>query len=203
MAKKKPPAPVLPAWTTINTHLTLYHGCVATAAARIRVAVGTRIGSPNTDFGCGFYTTTRLDQAEEWARERYWDKYPAGNPVDLPVAVQFVVPLADLADLNSLMFVRGDPTNVTFWSLIRHCRAGNSHAHPVRISPNDWYDMVVGPVASWPPKAGKPLYSLGAWDGTNWAAYDQFSFHTAAATTVLNSLNRANPAEFDVLPVKP
>jgi hypothetical protein len=162
----------------------------------------------NVDFGCGFYTTTIWDQAVEWARKIHWKKYPrrlypTGNPADPPAVVKFVVPLAELADLNALPFVRGDATNTTFWSLITHCRAGNSHAHPVRTRPDDWYDMVVGPVASWPPKPSKPLYALGFWDGTNWQAYDQFSFHTAAAVARLNKLNRSNPAEFEVTPLTP
>ena len=63
--------------------------------------------------------------------------------------------------------------------------------------------MVVGPVASWPPKSGHPLYALGDWTGIDWAAYDQYSFHTAAAAAVLNGLDRANPAEFEIIPVAP
>ena len=150
-------AGVIPPWTGINTHLTLFHGCVDSSAAKIRAAVGIRIGSANVDFGCGFYTTTIWDQAVEWARRVHRKKYPRrvyplGNPADPPAVVKFVVPLAEMADLNSLPFVRGDAANTMFWSLIHHCRAGNSHAHPVRIHPDDWYDMVVGPVASWPRK---------------------------------------------------
>lgn len=196
-------APPFSAWTANNTHLPLYHGCVNTSAAKIRAGVGVRIGSAHVDFGCGFYTTTRFDQAEEWARERYWDKYPLGNPADPPAVVKFVVPLAEMAGLNSQPFVRGDATNTTFWSFVSHCRSGSSHAHPIRIAPDDWYDMVVGPVASWPPKAGRPLYCLGSYNGTDWEAYDQFSFHTAAAAAMLNKLDRTKPAEFEIIPVTP
>jgi hypothetical protein len=128
------PVAFVPAWPTVKD-LTLYHGCVDGAAKKIHGGVGVRVGSPNVDFGNGFYTTTIWDQAVEWARKVYRKKYPArtypmGNPADPPVVVKFVVPLAELAALNSLIFVRGDATNTTFWSLIHHCRGGHSHAHP-------------------------------------------------------------------------
>ena len=192
-----------PAWLTINTHLTLYHGCLGIAAARIRASVDPTVGRPATDFGTGFYTTTRFDQAEEWARHVHSVKYPAGNPADPPTVVKFVVPLNGLAGLNSLPFVRGDSSNGTFWSFVAQCRAGHSHAHPVRIPPGDWYDTVVGSVASWPPKAGFPPCSLGEWNGVDWTAYDQFSFHTAAAAAELNRLDRGNAAEFEVITLTP
>jgi Protein of unknown function (DUF3990) len=196
----------IPAWPTINTHLTLYHGCVESAAKKIETAVGVRVGRPNVDFGNGFYTTTIWDQAVAWAGKVYEKKYPPrlfrnGNPADPPAVVKFVIPLAELARMNSFVFVRGAATNVQFWSLIRHCRAGNSHAHPVRIPPEDWYDMVVGPVASWPPKAGLPLYCYGLHNGTDWEAFDQFSFHTPTAVEMLNKLNRSNPAEFEIVSI--
>jgi hypothetical protein len=197
-----------PAWTTLNRHLTLYHGCIAARAGSIRRGVQSRRGRPDTDFGCGFYTTTRRHQAEDWAREVYEFVYPKrlfarGNPADPPAVVKFVVPLAELADLNSLMFVQGDSTCATFWSFIHHCRAGNSHAHPVRLAPEDWYDMVVGPVASWPPKSGLPLYCKGTYNGVDWEAFDQFSFHTDAAVALLNRLDRTNPAEFEIMTLTP
>ena len=209
MASPSITAGSFPAWPTVK-HLTLYHGCVDGAAKKIRAGVGVRVGSPTVDFGNGFYTTTIWDQAVEWARKVHRKKYPrrkypTGNPADPPAVVKFVVPLLDLAALNSLMFVRGDATDTTFWSLIHHCRGGHSHAHPdpLRVPPDDWYDMVVGPVASWPPKPTRPLYALGFWDGSNWQAYDQFSFHTPAAVAVLNKLNRANTAEFETTTCTP
>jgi hypothetical protein len=182
-------------WPTISTHINLYHGCTKLDALRITAGVNSMVGHPQTDFGRGFYTTTRGDQAEEWAVKRYQRKYPLGNPLDPPAVIRFRVPLAALADLNSLAFVRGDPGHEMFWSLVTHCRGGNSHVHPVRVAPDDWYDMVSGPVA------GLPLahrHTLGDWDGTNFAAYDQYSFHTTAAANVLNAVPRGNPADFEV-----
>lgn len=188
------------AWSTTHTHLELFHGCLLFAARRIAVGVNPTVGNPSTDFGRGFYTTTRLDQAEQWARRVYRKTYPLKNPSDPPTIVKFVVPLDLLASLNSLSFVRGDSSNAAFWSFVAHCRASGkvvrSHLHPDkrRAPPNDWYDMIVGPVASWPPKRGHQ-YVLGSRNGMNFATYDQFSFHTNAAAKILN-----NP---QLIPLKP
>ena len=196
--------PFIPPWPTINTHLTLYHGCVSSRATSIKNGVQPRRGRPDTDFGCGFYTTTRGHQAVDWAKDVYdlanLMGIP-GDPFDLPVVVKFVVPLAEMASLHSLAFVQGDSTCAMFWSFITHCRARNSHAHPVRIPPEDWYDMVVGPVASWPQKNGLQLYCHGVYNGQDWEAFDQISFHTDTATDVLNRLDRNNPAEFEIITV--
>ena len=195
----------VPPWPSINTHLTLYHGCVSSRATSIKNGVHPRRGRPDTDFGCGFYTTTREHQAVAWAMEVYDLAYPKnlfpnGNPDDPAAVVKFVVPLAALASLNSLAFVQGDSSNSMFWSFVIHCRDGNSHAHPspLRIPPDAWYDMVVGPVASWPQKSGVSLYCKGTANDVDWEAFDQFSFHTDAAADVLNHLDRSNPAEFEI-----
>lgn len=64
MAKRKA---ILSLWPTISTHIVLYHGCTRLNALRIRVAVNSFVGRAATDFGLGFYMTTRLDQATDWA----------------------------------------------------------------------------------------------------------------------------------------
>ncbi len=59
--------------------------------------------------------------------------YPSGvdpRGLDAPAVVKFRVPLDALAALHSMAFVRGELTHAAFWSLVNHCRAGNSHAHP-------------------------------------------------------------------------
>lgn len=195
--------PPPPAWPTISTHVTLYHGCTKFDALRIRAGVNPTVGHPQTDFGRGFYTTTRRDQAEEWAYIKYDTKYPLGHPVDVPAVVRFRVPLAGLdglAELESLAFVRGDPGHEMFWSFVTHCRGGNSHRHPVRTTPDDWYDLVSGPVAALPLDRRQVH---GAWDGTTFAAYDQYSFHSTRAADVLNAISRANLADFEVIELPP
>ncbi len=67
MAKSKP----IPKWPTINTHVVLYHGCTRLNALRIQGGVNPAVGRAATDFGTGFYTTTRLDQARDWARRQF------------------------------------------------------------------------------------------------------------------------------------
>lgn len=55
-----------PDWN--NPEIVLYHGTLQEHTQTIRAnGVDTSLGRPNTDFGRGFYTTTRLAQAEEWA----------------------------------------------------------------------------------------------------------------------------------------
>jgi len=189
MAKKK-----LPAWTTINTHVTLRHGCTRFNALRIQAGVNPTVGKPHTDFGRGFYLTARVDQAAQWARRQFLAAYPGGTKTaggDRPAIVSFRVPLDALSRLPSLAFVRGEPTNDTFWSFVTHCRGGNSHAHPILLPPNDWYDVVSGPVAA------LPLANR-----TAIAGYDQFSFHTATAAAMLNAIPRVAP-DFAIRLLKP
>lgn len=189
MAKSK-----LPAWPTINTHVTLHHGCTRFNALRIQAGVNPAVGKSRTDFGQGFYLTTRHDQAEKWARRQFLAAYPLGKKAaggDQPAVVSFRVAWDALAGLHSLACVRGEPANDTFWSFVTHCRGGNSHAHPSRPAPGDWYDVVSGPVASMP--LAKRLVIAG---------YDQFSFHTTAAAAMLNAIPRTAP-DFEIRLLKP
>lgn len=57
-------------WT--NGSLTLYHGTDDRSASMIiksRINLG--LSNPLTDFGKGFYTTTSLHQATNWANNSY------------------------------------------------------------------------------------------------------------------------------------
>ncbi len=78
-------------------------------------------GSPYTDFSRGFYTTTLRRQAESWACERSkLAKIPSP-----PAVVAITVPREDLAQLETLYFVRGNFDAEDFWSFVWHCRQGN------------------------------------------------------------------------------
>jgi hypothetical protein len=112
------------------------------------------------------------------------------------VVIRLRVPLDRLARLDSLHFVLGDYNQDRFWSLVHHCRqstlhAVRSHARPGRRSPDDWYDVVSGPVAAfWDQRVAM----MGA---------DQFSFHTARAARVLNQVVRSkDPDAFRVFLVR-
>jgi hypothetical protein len=120
-----------------------------------------------TDFGTGFYTTTRLRQAENWA-----NKVSEGKRGAKPAVVQFVISREALGRLETLAFVRGHDSADDLWSLIFHCRNGG--ADHSRKEGTGFYDVVYGPVAV------KWKQRIAALDG------DQISFHTAAAESALN-----------------
>jgi len=98
----------------------------------------------------------------------------------MPAVVQFTVDRNKLAELDTVWFVRGSFDADDFWSLVHHCRhAGGDHRRGLmrRKQPVKWYDVVVGPVAaSWRQR-------LAISDA------DQASFHSAAATGLLNASN--------------
>src|ERR1035441_5609605 len=57
-----------PTWN--NPRIELYHGTNEAFALDVKnIGVDTSVGRPNTDFGTGFYTTTYLLQAQEWAED--------------------------------------------------------------------------------------------------------------------------------------
>jgi hypothetical protein len=137
----------LPAWQ--NQRLVVYHGTDSTSVSAIGTGspvpfvVDLMLCKPNTDFGQGFYVTTRLHQAQQWANSRAL-RNPA--PGIYAVVLQFDLDRDWLASLDTLGFVR--PTR-DFWNLVSDCRLGfaphqRTPPHPVP------YDTVFGPVTLWP-----------------------------------------------------
>lgn len=190
-----PPPPWTPA--SFSRYAGLWHGCLRSDLPSIRAGIDPGRGNPATDFGRGFYTSTVRRQARQWAWKRYLDTRSARRPSDAPVILRFRVPLDRLARLDGLQFVLGDYDQDRFWSLVHHCRAGRpggvrTHRHPVRQPPDDWYDVVSGPVAAfWEQRV--------AMQGA-----DQFSFHTARAARILNRLIRSrDPDDFRAYLVRP
>lgn len=155
-------------WT--NHPLALYHGTVDRYVSSILSGIDVRKGRAHTDFGQGFYTTTVERQALSWA----W-QLSRRLPGTLPAVIRFDVNRGDLADLESLWFVRGNFDAHDFWSLVFHCRTGGGpHG---RVGIQDWYDVVIGPVAaSW--RQRQTIYDA-----------DQVSFHTVKAANLLNASN--------------
>jgi Protein of unknown function (DUF3990) len=155
----------IPPWN--DQSILLYHGTVDISTASVLHAVDLRRCRPIQDFGTGFYTTTRLSQAERWAIDM------ARQLAALPAVIKFEVERNDLAVLDCLNFVRSSVSAVDFWSFVQHCRTtlGDHHRRH-----RQWYDIVVGPVTGdWKKQTVIP-------DG------DQVSFHTPAAISVLNRL---------------
>jgi hypothetical protein len=193
---KQPRAASLPApWSALSKRLVLWHGTLQTAADDIAVrGVDRSCGRASLDFGRGFYTTTNRRQADRWAQIKHANLAPAERSADRPALLRFSVPFERFAQLDSLLFVRGDIRHEMYWSFVHHCRSGSlnmprTHLHPGRSAPDDWYDVVGGPLAAaWPPRGRIAL-----------ADTDQFSFHTAAAIDILDDVVHAGFPHFRII----
>lgn len=96
-------------WT--NGPLVLYHGCDHLSAASIMTPVlpnqhGIHLAQSRalTDFGRGFYTTTSLQQARNWANSRCRRRLRTHSPW-LAIVLSFSVDRNQLAALQTLCFV--------------------------------------------------------------------------------------------------
>jgi hypothetical protein len=178
----------------LNPALRVYHGTSAAAAGIAMPASGAPLSyagliakplpvpfvinlarcRPFTDFGQGFYVTTSLHQAREWAntKVRSWTSRTQA------LVLEFAPDRDWLATLEALCFVR--PTQ-DFWDLVHDCR--NRFPPHQRIYPHGPYDVVFGPVSIWPSRL---LI----------ADCDQISFHTARSLIGMGS----NPIVVDIAP---
>ena len=159
-------------WT--HGPLVLYHGCDNISATSIRTPL-----SPNqhgihlaysqalTDFGRGFYTTTNLHQAKNWANIRC-QRLPHTLPPKVATVLRFEVDRNLLARLQLLCFVT-ESSNSDYWDFVSHCRKGlGNHL----LAGQDNYDVVFGPVSLWP-------QTLVIKD------CDQIGFHTPMGLSIL------------------
>ena len=152
-----------------NGPVSLYHGTVHANVKPILSGINLGLCRELTDFGSGFYTTTRLDQAWGWARQKAETSTGAR-----PAVVRFAVDRNDLATLDVLAFMTGHREAEDYWNLVFHCRAGGCN-RPDREPP--LYDVVAGPVARvWKDWENREI----------WAGWDQLSFHTARAAALLD-----------------
>ena len=163
-----PSLPLVPQWT--NPRIVLYHGTTDSAARSICDAVDLNFGSSRKDFGRGFYTTTWKSQAKDWA-DRAARRMKNG---ERPRVVRLTLDRNILGSLETLAFIRGARDAHDYWNFVRHCRKGLPH----RSINQAYYDVVYGPVAVlWE----NPLLRYVI------ANFDQISFHTAAAQSMLNN----------------
>lgn len=121
-------------WT--NQAMELYHGTVESNVPLILAGIDVQQGRGRADFGLGFYTTTRIDQA--WLLAQSRAELRSGST---PALLCFDVSRDALADLRCLWFIRGDAGANDFWNFVSHCRQGGTYAA------GSWYDVVAGPVA--------------------------------------------------------
>ena len=122
-----------------NGPLVVYHGTDNLSATAIRRSgIDRSKFRPKTDFGSGFYVTTVLHQAEQWANQRTRRTASAHNAEVL----EYTLARDELASLDHLAFV---VDSRDYYDLIAFCRAGNpSHGRQAA------YDVVYGPVSLWP-----------------------------------------------------
>ena len=152
----------------------LYHGC-DDASARSIVSHGVDLTKckPFRDFGQGFYTTTSLAQAKNWANIKCgWlsGKKTAKNRI--ATVIRFDVDRDQLATAEFLAFVT-EVTNTDFWDFVKNCRQEQPPGEHRRIGGTN-YDVVFGPVAIW-------RQTLVIKD------CDQISFHTDQGIKCLGS----------------
>ena len=171
MARRGAVHPLLrPGWK--NQKVRLYHGTLNAYVESITKRIDLRLCDRTADFGRGFYTTTRLDQAQKWAAKR--SRFVAESS---PAVVAFEVDRNKLASLQSIWFVRGRPDADDYWRLVTHCREGG--ADHARSGASKWYDVAVGPVAA--------VWGLRI----AFSDLDQISFHTARAARILDKSRKS------------
>ena len=166
----------MPQW---KQTVTVYHGTDdislgvpgITAGSSLRgFVVNLGQSRPLTDFGQGFYTTSDLHQAREWANARV-QRVLRPRQFHRAIVIAFDLDRDWLASLESLVFARPIPPPADFWNLVIDCRNGFlPHQRP---GPQTPYDVVYGPVSLWPSR----LLIKDC---------DQISFHTRRATRGLN-----------------
>jgi hypothetical protein len=166
----------MPVWR--NKDLVVYHGTddISVNAQHLRagaplpMTVNLALCRSFTDFGQGFYGTTSLHQAQQWANARVLRTLAPTGPTPKAIVLAFQLSRDWLASLEALAFVR--PIN-DFWDLVQDCRTGFPPHQ--RLTPyNACYDVVLGPVTIWPQR-------LVIQD------CDQISFHTQRAVRGLKS----------------
>jgi len=164
-------------WT--NRPLIVYHGTHAQAAEAIVQPAGNGEHSVDlslcrarVDFGRGFYVTTSLDQAKNWANVQARGMRRSGARAkrgESAAVVRFRLDRNRLAELRDLVFM-SESQGTGFWDFIHYCRR---EAAPLHGTPQP-YDIVYGPLTLWPQR-------LVLKD------CDQIGFHTERALAVLQS----------------
>ncbi|MEH2480204.1 hypothetical protein V1282_003561 [Nitrobacteraceae bacterium AZCC 2146] len=164
-----------------NDDMVLYHGCseesLAPGNPRGIVVTGQPhnisldVGASLPDFGPGFYTTTWLHQARNWANLRV-RKLQARRRIAKAVVLSMRVERNAFAGLQSLVFP-GERDG--FYKFVEYCRDGRRPHAAIEFRQGP-YDVVTGPVTL----AGQTMIVGGA---------DQVSFHTLAGTAAISRVD--------------
>lgn len=178
-----------------NDDLVLFHGCTnyalqphnaqGIAIGSLPHGISPAVGAKKPDFGPGFYATTWLRQAKNWANLRVRkERSRYSNPI--ATVLRFTAKRDDLASLESLVFVseRGD-----YFPFVGYCRAG-MRPHAPNSNRSRPYDIVYGPISL-----------LGQTHTINNS--DQICFHTFNATGKISTVSiesQGSPLFDDVVP---
>jgi hypothetical protein len=124
-----------------NGELVVYHGTDNLSANTIRMSgINPAIPNTRTDFGKGFYVTTSLHQAQQWANQRCRSKHGRN-----PEVLQYHLLRDAIEILTHLTFV---VDTADYYDFTDYCRSGSpNHGPAPRAIP---YDVVYGPVRLWP-----------------------------------------------------
>jgi hypothetical protein len=179
-----------------NDDLILFHGCTDLSLRPQNprgIMVGTlphgvdhRVGAKKRDFGPGFYATTWLRQAKNWANLRR-NKVSRRHPDAVAIVLRFAMNRDDLAALEDLVFITDNDRG--YFPFVGYCRARGAPHAPAGIRQQP-YDIVYGPV------------SLIGQSHTIDKG-DQVCFHTALATSkipVVTIETKGDPLFNDVIP---
>jgi hypothetical protein len=158
-----------------NDDLILFHGCTdlslrpenprGITVGALPHGIDHTIGAKKPDFGPGFYATTWLHQAKNWANLRV-RKESRRHPNATAIVLRFSMKRNDLAELEDLVFITD---KAGYFAFVGYCRAGGAPHAPAAIRQQP-YDVVYGPVSL-----------LGQSHTINNS--DQVSFHTGLATS--------------------
>jgi hypothetical protein len=166
----------MPLWN--NAPLVAYHGTILSELSRYSPVKGQVLAGfevdlavcrDTTDFGKGFYLTSSLEQAQNWANVK------AERKRSKAIILTFELKRDWLASLEALCFVIGD---APFFKLVADCRRGTApHQRP---RSKRLYDVVYGPVSV----QSQRMIIQNA---------DQISFHSDIAVSAL-----PEPLVFDI-----
>jgi Protein of unknown function (DUF3990) len=129
----------------VNGPVVVYHGTDEISARNIQNnGIQLALCRPAADFGRGFYVTSNLHQAEQWANQKM-GHLPQGSAARLAAVLTFDLDRDAAADLDDhLTFVIADPA---FHDFVIYNRLGGPHHHRnIGVG----YDLVYGPVAAYP-----------------------------------------------------
>jgi hypothetical protein len=167
-----------------NDNVVLFHGCSeeslhpanprGIAVSGLPHNIDLTACAKRTEFGRGFYTTTWIEQAKEWANRqtKKLKARSAGRSLRKAIVLGLSVDRDKLAALDSLVFTNED---CGFWPFVTYCRSGSiPHARSLPGQPE--YDVIYGPVSIWPQR-------LVIKD------CDQVSFHTSKALAILPAVS--------------